>query len=86
MLCIVNKVIPAKAGAFRYPGALLPGVIEQLPSRAQKNRGRNVLPRFKARIVFNPSVLCPQSSVLCPLSDAENFLHPTRYRPLPAAK
>jgi len=22
MLCIVNKVIPAKAGAFRYPGAL----------------------------------------------------------------
>jgi hypothetical protein len=30
MLCIVNKVIPAKAGAFRYPGALFPGVIEQL--------------------------------------------------------
>jgi len=22
MLCIVNKVIPAKAGAFRYPGAV----------------------------------------------------------------
>jgi hypothetical protein len=34
MLCIVNKVIPAKAGAFRYPGALLPGVIEQLRSFA----------------------------------------------------
>jgi len=32
MLCIVNKVIQAKAGAFRYPGALLPGVIEQLLS------------------------------------------------------
>jgi hypothetical protein len=31
MLCIVNKVISANAGAFRYPGALLPGVIEQLP-------------------------------------------------------
>jgi hypothetical protein len=30
MLCIVNKVIPAKAGAFRYPGAVLPGFIEQL--------------------------------------------------------
>jgi len=22
MLCIVNKAIPAKAGAFRYPGAV----------------------------------------------------------------
>jgi len=42
MLCIVNKVMPAKAGAFRYPGALLPGVIEQLPFRRKPEYGSEI--------------------------------------------
>jgi len=39
MLCIVK----AKAGAFRYPAALLPGVIEQLLHFCAKNGGRGLI-------------------------------------------
>jgi len=47
MLCIVNKVIPAKAGAFRYTGLFLDLLVTAQYPKAGRRRMRFAYPAYE---------------------------------------